>query len=83
MENAQKNLEVIARINKQIGINFTKFRVDAGETQEDTATALSLSRVHYCNIENGRFLPSLITVMLFCHIYSVSVSDVIPKIEDL
>lgn len=68
------NVEVNYRI---IGLNLSRIRLERSLTQERLAENAGLSKQFVCNLECGRAIPSLSTVLSLCNALSVTPNDLL------
>lgn len=63
------------KVSKKLGQNIQKLRKEAGNTQEEFAEVLRLSRIHMGHIEQGRKNPSIEVLVKIAKKLKVEVSD--------
>lgn len=68
---------------KAVGGLIQKQRKSKGLRQEDVAGKTGLSRTYICDIENGRYSPSLETLMRLASALEVPVVALLPVENDL
>lgn len=54
------------------GCNIATHRQRKGLTQSELASACLVSTNSICSIENGKFLPSIVTLLALCKVLEVS-----------
>lgn len=64
---------------RKIGELIMKARREKGLTQEDVAVLTGLSRSYICDVENGRYAPSLETLMRLSLAFNVPVCQFVPE----
>ena len=62
---------------KVIGLNVSTYRCAQKLTQEQLAEKAGISKQFVCNIECGRAVPSLVTLLSLCHALNVTANDLL------
>ncbi|MBQ7887613.1 MAG: helix-turn-helix transcriptional regulator [Clostridia bacterium] len=62
---------------KIIGLRVSMYRYQREWTQEELAERAGVSKQFICNIECGRTIPSLKTVLSLCHALNVNTHDLL------
>lgn len=65
---------------KRVGQNYQKARVTNGITQEEVAEKLELSPSYVSDIERGKSLGSIHTLISLCNLYKVSPNDILSPV---
>lgn len=68
---------------KIIGNNYQKARISNGKTQEEVAEALDLSPSYISDIERGKSIGSLHTLISLCNFYKVSPNNILNPLIDI
>lgn len=67
---------------KIVGQNYQKARATNGITQEEVAEKLELSPSYISDIERGKSLGSIHTLISLCNLYKVSPNEILSPIID-
>lgn len=66
-------------LNKKIGENIKKIRIDRGFTQQELSNELNFTRGHLSCLEIGRNEVSLAHLYLLCKVLKCNITDILPK----
>ncbi len=71
-------------LKSKIGFNLRKLRImqDGKLSQADVADYADISTRYYCDIENGKKLPSLYVLYKIAKSYKMSLSELIQLLEN-
>lgn len=67
------------QIKKQVGVLIQNQRKSKGLRQEDLAAKSGLSRSYICDIENGRYAPSVETLFKISGALGVQAVELLPR----
>jgi transcriptional regulator with XRE-family HTH domain len=67
---------------KAMGALIQRRRKDQGMRQEDVSEKSGLSRSYICDVEKGRYIPSIDTLLKIAGALGVPVTDLMPLDQD-
>lgn len=68
---------------KVLGLKIKEVRKTKNMRQDDLAIKSNLSRTYICDIENGRYTPSLDTLLRLASVLEVPVTDLISGVKSV
>ncbi|MCI8999687.1 MAG: helix-turn-helix transcriptional regulator [Clostridia bacterium] len=67
---------------KKVGKNYQKARISSGTTQEDASEVVELSPSYISDLERGKTLGSIHTLIALCNLYKIAPNDVLYPLLD-
>ena len=67
---------------KAVGKNYQKARISSGRTQEEVAEILDLSPSFMSDLERGKSIGSIHTLIAICNLYKVMPNDILFPLID-